>query len=578
MSNIDQEMESPNKSRRINIDLGFIYSISIFFCFFIQGGFSRVYWFSIVVFALIYFSVKKINIAIELDNKRIFISLLCLLAFAILNKENLSNSLAGDHWYHLQTAYIIPLKLLPALSKIFPNLAVSFVLWVYSCAISIFTILMYVLYKKNKNFYIVLLVAIGLIITCIFYSMGISNNDAHPPLRVYPITLLGALGLQSLVFRLQGLIPLFLLTYWALEMLSDKRQKIIFLGFLYTLPVLFFNTLLVEFSIWTFSILTIYFLTIIKAPRLSEEQIVSFAVAFTLIGLVRQTAVFGLVLLFFHCILTKNTRPIFKLALISLPAVFQIIKSAIHGTPATYDPSELFLDLPNNLSLLERLVLSMKDQTVSQLLATSGVPSMLLVLFLLFFLGIKKQFKQIAIFVTAFVLFWILFHMIRPILWGVPRYQLEYIAPLVIVGFFTLQVKFINRLILIPMFFIITNIVSIIIAYQDMPTYKIDYPQYFTGETPYISELIFNIDEAIGSTYHKCNGTFNIGDSNGTNFPLIFAGAKSEKFIKSVEAVNSDKDKSDVCVIEMLEGFKSGAYYNSVRNTSVTVQLKGISL
>lgn len=577
------EYHDLKKLSSIHLDIGFLYSISIFFCFLLYDGVGGYYWFSLIVFALIYYASNNLDVKIPINIKLVRSTLLCAAVILFLNVENLSNSLAGDHWYHLASAYQIPFQLLPAINNVFPHAAVSFLLWVYSCLILLLTFFMFFLYKKNKNIYAALLIISGCVFTLFFYMKGIANGDPHPALRLYPMVLLGSLGLNSIVFRLQGLIPLLILIYWALSTPSDNKQRMIFLAFVFTIPVLFFNTFLVEFSIWTFAILTIFFITIVKAPRLSEKQIITFAIAFTLVSLVRQTAAFGLVLLVLYCLLTKNTAIIFKLLIIGLPAFFQLFKSATSGTPATYDPEEMFLNVPQHLDLLGRLIFSMQGQSFDQILSTSGVLSICLVFFLILSLTIDKQYKALTITIISLLLFWIAFHSIRPLLWGIPRYQLEYIAPLVVTGFYLLQTKLKRTWVLIPSFFVIVNIYNVASAYQKIPELKIDFPEYFTGETPYISEHIFNIEEAINGTYDQCNGIYNLGNSISSNLPLVFSGIKVDQFSKLVDAtaykvlsnattINSnEKLKSNECYLETKSGYVEDSYYNQVRNTSVIV-------
>lgn len=568
-------------SYTIKMNLGFVYSMAIFFSFFVYGGVSNKYWFGMFLLPLIYFMANKLDLVIRIRLKILAATFLFGFVYLLLNNENASNPLVGDHLYHASVAYTIPLLIIKNKSQFLPEVTASKVLWFYSTGVVGFTILMAFIFGRSKKYFSVAIIFIGVLILSIAVIGGVANNDPHPPLRSYVLSLLGFIGVDSVVFRLQGLVPLLILTYWLIEKDGFNWQTAIILFFIYTIPVLFFNTLIVEFSIWTFAILTVFLLEADNNTGLSERKIILFAIAFTLLGLIRQTAAFGLVLLLINCMFQKNYKVLRWVLPISLPIVFQILKSLTNGTPATYVPAEVFLNIPVNIGLFERLLISLSSESYSQILATTGAPSLALVLFYFYRVALAKNIKLLTTIIIYLLMYWILFHMIRPILWGVPRYQLEYISPLVVAGFYYL-IRFsvlIGRVLFV--FFVSLNALFIFNAYYNIQIYKIDYPEYFKGETPYFSESIFNTEQAIRSSYNECNGNFKLGESMIENFPLILAGlsvrevSHSFSYSKPGDLKNYDSTlelRPIRCSLELVPGFFPGSFYNKTRNTSTFVK------
>lgn len=571
------------KYQPIRIDLGFIYSIALFFSFFVYGGVSNKYWFGLLIFPLMYFSIHKLNLKIKIKLRNLALTLLLGLLFLIFNNENATNPLIGDHLYHASIAYTIPLQIIKHKVQFFPEVSAGQILWLYSAGMVSFTILMTFIYGKSKQHFFSILVLLGTLILSIAFIKGIANNDPHPPLRSYVLSLLGFFGINSTVFRIQGLIPLLILTYWIIERDGIKWRTAIFLLYVYSIPVLFFNTLIVEYSIWTFAIFTIFMIEVHNIEKWSNRKIIFFAISFTLIGLIRQTAAFGLFLLVIHCIFEKNYSIIRWIIPISLPISFQILNSLTIGNPATYVPNEVFLNIPTNIGLIERLILSISFESYSQILASTGTPSLAVLFFYMVRNIFVRDIKLLTIISVYICMFWLLFHMIRPILWGVPRYQLEYISPLVAAGFYCLNSFSLLMWRVSSLFFITFNIIYILNAYYNVRNYKIDYPEYFKGETPFFSESIFNTEQAIRSSYAECRGNFNLGESPSENFPLILAGLSAREVSNSLNySVSSNlkkqdsilEDKAVVCSLELIPGFFPGSFYNKTRNTSTLVKLK----
>jgi ABC-type transport system involved in cytochrome c biogenesis permease subunit len=236
-------MNLEKKYYSIRIDFGFLYSIALFFSFFVYGGVSDKYWFGIFILSIIYFSANKLDLGINLSLKNLIFTLLAGGMFVMLNNENARNSLIGDHLYHVNIAYAIPLLIIKHKSQFLPEVNASQILWLYSACVVGFTTLMALVFNKRKQFYYIILIFLGLFILLIAFIGGVANNDPHPPLRSYVLSGLGFFGINSTVFRIQGLLPLLILTLWVIEKDGLRWQTVVFLVFVYSIPVLFFNTL-----------------------------------------------------------------------------------------------------------------------------------------------------------------------------------------------------------------------------------------------------------------------------------------------------------------------------------------------
>ena len=561
-----------------NVSLSAIYVFCVFFTFFLSNEFGTNYLFTLIVLVSTVISYRYADVEFQVNLKIFFLSVAVVVIFAFLNLENLMNSLSGDHWYHAFWAYAIPIVILFKTAGNLPDLQMSLYLQAYAMFVSFALFASFLLHRISKPLFIFVFIFVSVGLVFVYSLLNVSSVDPHPALRLLPLSVLGVLGFDSWIFRLQGAIAIVMIVYYFLKSGLDLTQKLYCLTFLFSLPLVYFNTLLVEFSIWAFAALTLLYLQLLERRALDERAIVILGYILALTGLVRGTAFFGLIPLCSYALFMGQTRAVIKVCVVSIPTALYIIKSAQIGTPASYIPEEVFLSVPTDLLAFERLLYSFSMDSFSQLWSTSGILVLGLLFFTLGWCMYTRRWLMLFIFIFSLIMFWSLFHLIRPILWGVPRYQLEYMAPVAVAGFFTLVQTLKGNWRHVLFLLIIMNISKILLTYQAMPGLRIDYSNFFRGETPLISEKVFDTQQAVTKSLGPCKGNIIAGADDSQNMSLIFAGAKVSEYVASVYASSEQKrgfskhvSDSTTCELDYLDGKQSDGFYNALRNTTVIV-------
>lgn len=559
-----------------NVSLSALYVFCVFFTFFLSNEFGTNYVFSLIVLVSTVISYRYADVEFQVCLERLSLAVAVVVIFAFVNLENLTNSLSGDHWYHAFWAYVIPIEILLKANGKLPDIQMSVYLWAYAMCVVVAFFASFLLHRISKSLFIFLFIIVSFGLIFAYSALNVSSIDPHPALRLLPLSILGVFGFDSWIFRLQGAFPIAMLVYYLSNSSLDRIQKLYCLAFLFSLPIIYFNTLLVEFSIWAFAALTLLYFQFVERRALDERSIVILGYVLALTGLIRGTAFFGLIPLCFYALFIGQTRALIKVCLVSIPTTLYIIKSAQIGTPASYSPEEVFLSVPTGMLAVERLLYSLSVDSFLQLWSTSGMVVLGLLFFTLGWCIYTRRWLILLILTFSLVMFWSLFHLIRPILWGVPRYQLEYVAPFAMVGFFILLKKLKGNWQHGLILAIVINMSGIIITYQKMPGFLVDYPNYFQGETPLISEKVFDTQQAVTESLRACNGIIVAGEDDSQNMSLIFAGAKVSDYAASVYA-SSERERgfrkhisdSITCELKYADGKHSEGFYNTVRNTTV---------
>lgn len=562
------------------VNLSAMYVFCVFFTFFLSNEFGTNYVFTLTVLVSTVISYRYADVEFQVCLQRFSLAVAAVAIFAFANLENLMNSLSGDHWYHAFWAYVIPIEILLKANGKLPDIQMSVYLRAYAMCVVFALFASILIHRISKSLFIILFIIVSFGLIFAYSALNVSSVDPHPALRLLPLSILGVFGFDSWIFRLQGAFPIAMLVYYLSKSSLDCIQKLYCLAFLFSLPIIYFNTLLVEFSIWAFAALTFLYLQFLERRALDERSIVILGYVLALTGLIRGTAFFGLIPLCFYAVLMGQARAVIKVCLVSIPTALYIIKSAQTGTPASYNAEEVFLSVPTGMLAFERLLYSLSVDSFLQLWSTSGIVVLGLLFFTLCWCIYTRRWLMLFIFMFSLAMFWSLFHLIRPILWGVPRYQLEYVAPFAMVGFFillkTLKGNWRHGLMLA----IVINISGILITYQRMPGFLVAYPNYFRGETPLISEKVFDTQQAVTEYLRACNGIIVAGEDDSQNMSLIFAGAKISDYAASVYA-SSERERgfkkhisdSTKCELNYADGKHSEGFYNTLRNTTVIIDM-----
>lgn len=438
--------------------------------------------------------------------------------------------------FHVNSAYDLIQKIISLNIELFGNVIYSKILFLYSFLILLLFISTIYFYKHKRIIFII--VTFLVIFSNLFFHFY--NSDFHPPLRGLPVLLSGLFGIDSTSFRMQGLIPVFIFILWVLSQPLKTIDKLIYIFFIFTVPVLFFNTFIVEFSIWTFTIVSIFLIYIFNSDDLNQDDILKLGLGVILFSLIRQPVVLLLLIILALCFYYKYYQVLIKLSLLSIPTFLYRFKYPT--SPASYNPEEKFLHFETNLSLFERLFESLFPSNLDYFFVNNGY----LLTFFIFgivYLISNNNFKLLFFYLIIFTLFWTLFHSIRPLLWGVPRYQLEYVLPFY-AAFAFILIKNMNFVKLLVSVFILFNLYQIYSFSNNFQNLKIDYISYFQGKTPYLSESYIDFINTLKTSKTECSGNKIIFDGNiptYSNFPLIFANYSVK------DCYDSYRDSSLIC-------------------------------
>lgn len=418
---------------------GYTFLISIFWSFFlgftISGNLLTNFFFLFFVsYATynIFLDLKEIDIFIKF--KHLFILLISAIAFSFFLPSQYE-SLNTDHWYHFFSAYA-PLEL--ALQKIpshifIGDVSVNLIFHLYSLFGLFSLFCFYYLYLRHQSIFLFFITFTGILLIFAKFFLGILDiASPHPELRTLPLFILGSFGVTDASFKFVNLLPLMaLVIYIYKEHFVNNLLFLLLICFIFLFPVVFFNIAIVEFSIWLFCFNTIMLLEIFKYSDLERgmpsENLKVLLISLVLICLIRQPAIFSFIPLLVYILLYKSYAELkfFTLCLV-IPAI-QLFHNLLIGNPA----------LPTDIGAYNLIYTSISIDTIMPIFANIG-PFLFLALASFFFLNTKANLLLIIFLLS----YWIAFHLIDPILWGMPRYLTEYIAPLVILGTIIIMHKY----------------------------------------------------------------------------------------------------------------------------------------
>lgn len=417
--------------------LGYFFLISIFWTFFlgftINGSPYFVIATSLLVLPVTYLLLEDfLSIKLTVSLKEIALILTSgILLYSLL--PSTSESLNTDHWYHFFVAYS-PLDLvLDQLVLYFPSLgkqSVNLIFHIYSLVLSLAVLFFFLVFLRFKVAALLLLTLLMLIVMLVKIKLGLNITYApHPELRTLPLIFLGAFGIDSSVFKFIGILPIMLTFFYLQRVIQNKLKLFLIVSFSVFMPVVFFNIAIIEYSIWLYSYNVILLVEFYRhrENEIPPENLKVLILILCLVCFVRQTAFFSFVPIFVYILFNKKWEHLYLFFLsASLPAL-QFLINISYGLTATGD-----------LPIMELVI---KSLTYAALVPTIVNFSFLL-LFVLFLLIPRASFKSFNYFLYSYLfVFWIVFHLIDPIVWGLPKYLTEYIAPLVVTSLFLLSEK-----------------------------------------------------------------------------------------------------------------------------------------
>jgi len=418
--------------------LDYLFWISIFWSFVIgftiSGSIPIVVGFSLAIFLVSYFvskEVKEITLEFSLGGFTLAL-ILAILFFQLLPSSK--ESLNTDHWYHLYATYA-PLELifekLRIIQMFFLDFKVHRVFQIFSLVFLGWVTIFFIFYKFYRNTFLLTLLSISFLV--ITFKLFLNLNDTfapHPELRTLPMLLLGSFGVNSTIFKFTGMLPVIFRYIYFYEVIEDRVKFIFITCFSVFMPLVFFNIAIVEFSIWLYCFNVFLLIELVRHRKdyIPSRNLKLLILGFTLISLIRQPAIFSFFPIFVYLISKKQWQFMkFFLMCLSIPLI-QTFMNIYYGNPA----------ITHSYSRIELLINSFSFETLAPILINLSF----LGLFAIFLLIPRKSFNVLIYVLYSYLLiFWSIFHFIHPLLWGLPRYLIEYLCPLVLAGAYFLSEK-----------------------------------------------------------------------------------------------------------------------------------------
>jgi hypothetical protein len=467
----------------------------------------------------------------------ILLSIVFLFFFS-LSFFGLYKFLNGDQFYHSQLSIYHSIFILKAINLKTPRfnfIEAKYFLQIINILILVFFLLSILLIKALKNISLKILftILVFLFFRLVILSSG-GNSDVHPPFRLFPLWITSTIfGVNSFSFRLPqffGLIALVFLSFKISSIYLKEKIGFLFAIFVGTIPVLWHTSLLVEQSIWG-AIIFSYFLYNIICKILDDSFEFNFIRMFSILAigvLLRQSIISCLILLVVLLIIEYKNKLIKskKILHTSIPLLLVapfLLNTLIYKNPA------LSVDNIQDSQLFKGGILYSIQSGIFAISLLNNLLYLPLFLPFLFFLQNKNKIYYFVILFFA-VIVHLEFYSIRPVLWGIGRYQSELTVPFVIISALTMLIYF-KRFKTSLLFFLIGGNIFIFFFYNNFnkPHSKLKYTYFSEIKKPFShfieSQNIYPYDDALSAV--KNNGYSNKFYLHGITYgvmPLILGG------------------------------------------------------
>ena len=346
-------------------------------------------------------------------------------------------SLNGDQLAHSQQSKLHSITLIDFLSNqtgFLNNFSFKWLIYIVDLLI-IFVGFLFYKFTKNRSWLFKVAVFSSLFLVFRFIIMAFGGSAGpHPSFRLFPLWFSSAIFTSAdFNFRLAqfvGLIGLMLFIQRIANLKLNFINSWLFALAVGTIPVLWHVGVLAEQSVWTAVSWTAFlFYVFAYSEKFNYIRWISIISIFTLL---RQSVFVALLPLFLIIIVDLFKRKEFKIKeiFILISPIFLMLpflfSSVINGTSASY-----LGDIPS----FQRVLVALDSEIVFNAIMNSiGWPWVIFLFIpLLFFIKNSLKISAVLIFFIAGVY---VFYMIAPGLWGIGRYQAEYIIPFIILGFF----------------------------------------------------------------------------------------------------------------------------------------------
>ncbi len=270
------------------------------------------------------------------------------------------------------------------------------------------------------------------------------SEGTHPPLRFVPLWLGGTIfGMTSLGFRLAAfaaLLGIMFVVYRYARAYAGKTGARLAAFAVGTIPVLWHAGVIVEQSVWAALFWAALLLSFSEKDEDKKENAFFWWFALlSITSLMRQSAMGAIVPLGIwyaaHCWKTKE-RDIKRIMMTLAPILLMVpfaAKSLLYGTTASYVPEAGGLDIPHADIGIMRVWYAIRTGIVWNAIENSVFLPWVVaaaagaILF-------SRDLRRGAGIVSLMAVSAYMFYSIHPGLWGIGRYQAEYVAPLAVLG------------------------------------------------------------------------------------------------------------------------------------------------
>lgn len=514
-----RQLDINKKILTLNINWAVILSFIVFWCYGYYGAgvFSSVSKSWNILISIIYFAILILFLwlshlklpeyqdAITITKKDIVIFLSYLIVMMIFSISDLMTPLFIDSVYHSggsQAHGLIIFHQLSYFTDILDRYTFSNILYIFNLITIGMLIILFLVFRK-KSFIVKSIIILGAFIlfrTVIFIKSG-GNPDPHPSFRLFPLWLSSSmLSATNFSFRLPQFLGLICLM-WVVQRNINHNLGILkswlFGLSIGTIPILWHVGLLVEQSIWTAIIWTIFLLAISKYENLNNFNWFRWVSLLSIFALMRISVFIGLIPLFLLFFINNYRNiGIKKLFLLFAPMLSMLpflLKSIIDGTPATQ--KGIYNDSLADISSIERVYLAFTTGMAPKIIFNSIMLPWILFLPLAFiplwfnFRHLTRHFIVLIFFVFACFTF----YTISPGLWGTGRYQAEYVIPFVVFGFLNTLTKMnsnFNKIISTVLFIGMISLVCYNLVFKSL-LYPLGVPNTLS------SQVVCSIDDAL---------------------------------------------------------------------------------
>ena len=483
---------------------------------------------------------------VAISGRDVFVGLLFFAVLFPISFTALTDSVVNDGLAHAQQAESHGINLIYILSGKFAwlgNIGFNILLWAVNLLTLCAGVLFYLLLMNKKTVYKIAGYALAFILFREMIILLGGSGGPHPPFRLFPLWLSGTIFSPSdFAFRFAQFAALLGIGFTAHKFALKKigfLNSILFGIVAATIPVVWHVGILVEQSVWATLAWSFTLLYLFSKDDFSAQDYLRLFSVIAILTLVRQTAFVAflpaLVRLGFDFWKKKIAgKDLFVAVSPAFVAAPFLLESFIGGTSASFVPGGSSF-LPDGLSALGRVWFALKSGIVWTAITNSVQPIWIIfaVLAFIFYIVKPKRFLEIVSLFSGGIL---IFYLILPDLWGIGRYQAEYVIPFSILGLYALLIFASGRVFVrhIISFGLLVLIANNIYVFGRIPTNNLPVDllvDEFTtvikksGEYSILSEFAYDYREALTEARRGgyASSTYLAGSTYGV-FPQILAG------------------------------------------------------